>query len=231
MVYIITIVLILLVTWRIYRFIHDQERVVSKWLSAWGIEKYVHDFNQIYQDIDGFHLSKQARENADAPEYCYGEIDFVSFIAILSGCYIDSETVFYDLGSGIGKAVLACAMVFDAKKCIGIEKFELLHQAALEQADKLAQLPDYIGKAMCIEFIQQDILNTDLSDARLIFINATAFFGDLWMDISQHLTQTVGGTQIITVSKPLKSRHFKIIRVTYAAMSWGSAQVYFQIRL
>ena len=62
-----------------------------------------------------------ARQKQDAIEYVYGEIEFLPFIALLSLDKPDSKTVFYDLGSGIGKAVLACAMVYPVHKSVGVE--------------------------------------------------------------------------------------------------------------
>lgn len=53
--------------------------------------------------------------------YLYGEIDILNFIYILDKLNPNTEDVFYDLGSGAGKAVLTAATAFPFKKAIGIE--------------------------------------------------------------------------------------------------------------
>lgn len=73
-------------------------------------------------------------------EYAYGEIKFMSFIALLSLTNPDADTVFYDLGSGIGKAVLACSMVFPIRKSVGVELFPELYVDACTRAKDLAKI-------------------------------------------------------------------------------------------
>lgn len=96
----------------------QQKRKIRRWQDALAISKHLAVFQQLYADVNGFALSKKARLGGDAFEYVYGEIEFESFTALLSLCHPNSSTIFYDLGSGTGKAVLACAMVFNVKKAV-----------------------------------------------------------------------------------------------------------------
>lgn len=69
-------------------------------------------FQNLYEDVDGYSISRKARVKMDAFAYTYGEIEFLSFIALLSLVKPNENSVFYDLGSGTGKAVIAAAMVY-----------------------------------------------------------------------------------------------------------------------
>jgi len=205
--------------------------IIKRWYRSLSLNKHVSHFQTLYSTVNGFALSRQARRERDAIEYTYGEIDFISFISLISLAKPNTNTVFYDLGSGTGKAVLACAMVFNMHKCYGVELFSALHDSALKQQHLLQQLPDYQEKSKSIHFIHGDFLHIDLSDATLIFLNATAFFGDLWTDINHQLRQTKPGTLIITTSKKLSSAFFIVKKITTVHMSWGVVQAYIQERL
>ncbi|MBA2711215.1 MAG: hypothetical protein H0U57_11560 [Tatlockia sp.] len=195
------------------------------------MDSHARVFHELYTHVDGFSLSKQARKTKDALEFVYGEIVFEPFIALLTMCKPDSSTVFYDLGSGTGKAVLACSMVFNVHKSCGIELFPSLHEAALSQQARLENLPVYIEKAGAISFINADFCNIRLNDASLIFINSTTFFGDEWQKISIHLEQIKSGSIVISTSKPLKSICFSTLRLTEVAMSWGIVNTFIQCRI
>jgi hypothetical protein len=132
--------------------------LIKKWYR--GLNLYQHHlvYKQLYANVNGFILSRQARSQHDAIEFTYGEINFVSFIALLSLTKPNINTVFYDLGSGTGKAVLATAMVFKVHKSCGIELFAELHHAALDQKHRLQASVDYQERAKKINFIHANFL-------------------------------------------------------------------------
>jgi hypothetical protein len=229
-IYVFVFVLLLIAVVKLFFNLRTQWRVAS-WRRALGIGQHEKVFNDLYQSIDGFSLSREARVNHDALEYVYGEIEFEPFIALLALCKPHVNTVFYDLGSGAGKAVLACAMVFNVKKCCGIELFSSLHQCAQQQKNRLFLLPDYQPRTKHIVFKQGDFLDSLFPDATLIFINATAFFSDHWENISKHLEQVSPGTQVISTSKPLISSLFITEKTSRVLMSWGVVTAYIQLRL
>lgn len=201
---------------------------VQNWRKGLRLAEHQRAFQNLFSGIDGFYLSKLAREKADAVEYVYGEIEFESFVALLSLTHPNQNTVFYDLGSGVGKAVLTCAMVFDVKKSCGIELFEPLHHAALEQKKRLQQLDSYAQKSNIISLVQDNFLNVDFADATLVFINSTAFFGDTWEALNHRLAQLNPETIIITTSKKLHLPQFIVLKTTTVQMSWGIVDAYVQ---
>lgn len=203
--------------------------ITKRWYKSLNLANHLTVFQDLYKDTNGFILSRQAREGKDAMEYTYGEIDFISFIALLSLTNPDARTVFYDLGSGTGKAVIASAMVFNIKS-YGIEIFHQLHHAAQKQQQRLQNIADYQLNADNIHFINMNFLDADLNNATLIFINATALFGETWAALNQRLKQVKINATIITTSKKLSTDDFVIKKITPVQMSWGIVNAYIQQR-
>lgn len=198
------------------------------WRKTLKLDKHYTIYKKITSGIDGFSLSRASRAKEDAFEYVYGEIEFTSFIALLSLTKPNTQTVFYDLGSGSGKAVIAAALIFPIKKSCGIELFTSLHAASIQQKNRLALLPDYYQKSTKIEFIQSNFLTANFLDATLIFINATGFFGDTWEALNQKLGNHPNGLIVITTTKPLSNPLFRISSITSVQMSWGIVKAYIQ---
>ena len=204
----------------------QKQRPIQQWYKQLNLKKHQLIFNELFSKVDGFTLSQEARNAFDAMEYTYGEIDFISFIALISLAHPNTNTVFYDLGSGTGKAVFACAMVFDIKKSCGIELFSPLHQAALSLQDDLQNYADYQSKSKTIHLINHNFLHVDFNDATLIFINATALFGETWTTLIQRLEHTNPCSIIITTSKKLNSNVFILLRSVTVQMSWGLVEAH-----
>lgn len=221
--YSLTVILMLLTlryAWRRYR--------IWSWQNILQIKQHLTVLNRISAPINGFQLSRQARQHTDAYEYVYGEIDIQSFIALLSLLHPNSSTVFYDLGSGVGKTVLACAMVFEIKKAYGIELFSILDQAAKQQLQQLCHLPNYQSIHRKINFICDDFLTVMLDDATIIYIAATGLFGETWIQLNQRLEQLSHSPLIITTTKKLLSPRFTILHQTKVQMTWGIVDAYIQ---
>lgn len=205
-----------------------QRYKIRRWQNRLQVKKHLANLNQISAPINGFELSRMARQETDAYEYVYGEIDSQSLLALLSLIPLNSKSIFYDLGSGSGKTVLACAMVFEIQKAYGIELFPLLDQAAKQQLDQLKQIPGYQESANSIEFVCANFLDVNLADATVIFISATGLFGDTWMQINRRLEALSQCPIIITTTKKLLSPRFKIYHQTRVQMSWGTVDAYIQ---
>lgn len=203
---------------------------VKRWRKIWAIDSHLAVYQQLYIAVNGFLLSKHARAKQDCLDYIYGEIEFEAFIALISLCKPNTETIFYDLGSGTGKAVLACAMVYPVKKSCGIELFSVLVDCAKARQQQLSQLAAYQEKSAGIHFYQGNILEASFSEATLVFINASAFFGETWLNLSKHLEQLKMGAIVISTSKALQSDLFIILHRTKVKMSWGIVEAFIQHR-
>lgn len=112
-------------------------------------------FEEIFADHDAEKVKAMAKEaklalyppDGDAvpsPSLTYAELDIDSVHAILNvlkrdyGPLFVGQGAFVDLGSGVGKAVLAAALLHPFQKVIGIEVLDPLNNAANECAGKFA---------------------------------------------------------------------------------------------
>jgi Histone methylation protein DOT1 len=205
-----------------YKRILDKVNILL-WKKKLNIKQKLALFNKVFAHIDGFIISKLARKQQDAPEYLYGEIEFVSFTALLSLTNPNTESIFYDLGSGIGKAVIACALNFPVKMACGIEILAPMHSAALT-AERILALE--CKSPPNIKFLNTDFLTHPLTDASIIFINATAFIGELWDKLNNKLDQELQeNCYVLSTTKHLKFKRAKFIKHTNVLMSWGIASV------
>lgn len=223
-------VLLIIVIMSIYRARKRQHNRIQQWKESLHIEEHERCFQQIYQQSNGFFLSQQARQKQDIIDYVYGEIEFLPFLALLSLIQLDEHTVFYDLGCGVGKAVLACAMVYPVNQSVGIEILPELYVNACRQKERLANIPNYKAHACKIKFILGDFLDTPLDDATLVFINATSFFNPTWGKLCARIDQLPQLHTVVTTSKPLISNHFNIMMQTQVEMSWGVVFAYIHVR-
>jgi hypothetical protein len=224
-----TIYSALLILLLFYFLLRKQIRI-KRWQNSLKLQEHSQAFYLLYQNVDGFILSHQARQKQDAVEYVYGEIEFFSFIALLSLAQPNTTTVFYDLGSGIGKAVLACAMVYPVHKSVGVEFLPELYNSACTQTKKLIKIPNYTDAAKKIEFILGNFLEVSLQDATFIFINATTFIGSIWENLCSRLDSLPQLITVITTGKALISHNFLVIKSTKLQMSWGVVYAYIHIR-
>lgn len=195
-------------------------RRYSKFQKKYNIQKNEAIFQDLYRDVDGFKISKQARQENDAIEYTYGEIEFQPFIALIALINPSKDTVFYDLGSGVGKAVMALAIVFDWKAYTGFELFKALSESSKEKITDLKKHAFLCERAFRIEFKQEDFMKANFSDATLVFVGMSVFFGERLKALNEHLLQLLPGTLVVSLSKaPLLG--FEIIYQTEIKVSWG----------
>lgn len=193
-------------------------------------------FDNIYHSIDGFSTSKNTREDLKLisdESLTYGEVEFMSFKEIIDLAKPRQNDVFFDLGSGTGKAVIIAAMCFDFSVCKGIELLEPVYKLSCQALNALQEsvnkqknnilravkhLPD-------IKFYNQNFIKTDLSSANIIFINATCYPIDFWDELINKFNNLKKGTRIIITSKKIESLQFKQIYAGSHLMSWGMNSV------
>ena len=177
----------------------------------------------------GSAVAKQDRNQLGVSDasFIYGEISFQSFAEVFELVKsrhggLPANGVFYDLGSGTGKAVVAAALLHEFEYCRGIELLEGLFQASLE----LKTAYEQEGGGPRVEFIHGDLLTYDWSDASCLFVNSTCFSEQLMRHIAHAWVHP--GTIAITSSKNLKSPQWRVLEVIHRPMSWGGATLYVQ---
>ena len=125
--------------------------------------------------------------------------------------FID-DGVFYDLGSGMGKPVIAMSLMHKFKKLLGIEYLENLMKLSLVSKKNYDKTINDLfaknkglfnfAKPNIIEFIQGDFLKQNWENATIIFANSTCFSLDLINNIAKKANKECKtGTIIITFTK------------------------------
>lgn len=191
-----------------------------------GKKKYMqHRINAIHQQIAQHFQDTQTYQTSIAARkkhgmqnknYVYGEVEIRTFLEILMPLKLPRNTIFYDLGSGAGKPVMAAKLAFDFAKCIGIEFFQELvdianqHKAALDLGDD-------------VMFLQGDFLTSDYSDADCVLVNATCLEADQWKNLILHFEQLKSGCILIVITKRIDHPTFKLLSESTEHMSWGFA--------
>lgn len=130
---------------------------------------------------------------------------------------VEGQGVFYDLGSGIGKVVLAAAICFPFKKCVGFERLEGLHTlgvAIKESYEKLApevipnmqKMGEEIVEALDLPeltFVNASFLTKDLSEADLVMCHCAGFDDDAFSDLVMCLSTMSPGAFVVTTTHML----------------------------
>lgn len=195
-----------------------------------------HLLKALYSDLNSTLISQQERtrlkRNEDA--FIYGEVDFLSFVKILKSTHPKPGEIFYDLGSGAGKAVFTAALCFGFSKACGIEFLPALAQLAAKQIEKAKTWVNqndkktaqyYLSRIATIKFINNNFLHYDFSDGNVILITGTCFSYPTWEKIIEKLTRLKAGSRIVVVSKRIQHEGFILIEERLEKMSWGESVV------
>mmetsp|Transcript_22134 Transcript_22134/g.43586 ORF Transcript_22134/g.43586 Transcript_22134/m.43586 type:complete len:335 (+) Transcript_22134:86-1090(+) len=165
----------------------------------------------------------------------YGEVEFQSFAKVLRKIGAPAGQVFYDLGSGTGKAVFVARFLHDFGKCGGIEVLQGLHGAALEVKRRYESGPYAdnltVGNDDDIDLREGSILEEDWSDGDVVFANSTCFDDNLMEAMARQASKLKPGAFFVTFTKGLNSPSFEVMERKRYKMSWGPATVYIQRRL
>ncbi len=195
------------------------------------LEERVVLLRSLYQKTQGGVISQSDRAKLGFKEdaFVYGEIDFLSFILILDKVKPRPNEIFYDLGSGVGKAVLTAALCFDFNKTYGIELLPGLHQAANEILNRLSTYNSV--QLSSISFINGNFLNYDFTDGDVIFINATCLDYYAWQAIVEKLIRLKPGSRVIVTTKKILNPEFKMLYEGRELMSWGMNSVHIYVKI
>lgn len=190
-------------------------------------------FNKLYSNIDGRSLSLKGREELElkSKSFVYGEVVPDSFYELMIDINPEPGQVFYDLGSGTGKAVFLAHWMFDFKRAVGIELVDTLYEASEKNLKRYnSEIRRTIAKEVQdkqIEFFKGDFLKYDLSDADVIFMNSTCFQEDLMSLLEKKLEEVHANAYIISLSKPLKSPAYHQYKHKLYDFSWGQATAFY----
>ena len=156
----------------------------------------------------------------------------------------DNEAgIFYDLGSGTGKAVIAMALFCPLKKLVGIEALKGLWDLSMRSrfayykhiSDKFMKFNDIfsIERTNEIDFYNGDFLRQRWTDAAIVFANSTCFSSALMDKIGiKAMFECKVECILITISKKLQNLNedWECFPEFNRVMSWGLGTVFIYIR-
>ena len=127
-------------------------------------EIYLTSPHLLYKNQTQFNIVTEGKET-------YGEVTQKGTNALVNHFqkHFNNNTVFYDLGSGLGKMVLHIGLQYNIKKSIGIELSKERHQGAIDLKEKYAKNKNNI------QFYCKSFLDHDLSDATVIYMDNTCY--------------------------------------------------------
>ena len=150
---------------------------------------------------------------------------------------------FYDLGSGMGKGVVAMALLHHFKKLIGIEFLDNLFNLSLKIKQTYEDSIDEkftnnrnlfnLEKPNQIEFLHGNFLEQSWDDTSIMFANSTCFSENLMKSIATKANKECkSGTIIITFTKRLTtlSSDWELRDGFQRLMTWDIATVYIHRR-
>jgi hypothetical protein len=140
--------------------------------------------------------------------------------------------VFYDLGSGSGKALFAARFIGDFRECIGIELLSNLHEMANAGVKSLYRF-QYQHKLVHqdVRFVFSDLLDYDgwWKDGTVVYIPNLLFSNKLKDQIAEKAVKLRSGAFLICLRKfegEAFNFVFDLIKECPVTMSWGESITY-----
>lgn len=176
--------------------------------------------NRIYHDICGFEIPKEDIKEIKKSKgsAVYGEINHQALKKLHDYLGINSKDVFFDLGSGVGKVVLQTGLFTDAKKVVGVELSKTRHDDALLALKNASEMDKKISSK--VEFINDDLMNVDLSRASIIYTCSTAFSETFMKQIVKRLGSFNHKFRLITLQELPNEKYLDPIDTIHLDMSW-----------
>ncbi|CAM9320572.1 unnamed protein product, partial [Phaeothamnion confervicola] len=198
-------------------------------------------YHELYADCSleaAKNLSKaerEAKQLTSCKSLIYGEVDYFSFARVLRRIRAPPGAVFYDLGSGTGRALFVARFTQDFSRCVGIELLESLHGAALGVCERFNRhFRGYLSttRPQHAAVYHGSFLDVDWRDGDVVFANSTCFGEELMDGIRKRAALLKPGSIFISFTKDLQAPGtFEILDKKRYRMSWGPATVYVHRRL
>lgn len=183
-------------------------------------------FNEIFEHVEGSSISQMERKRLNVgskSEFTYGEIDYVHMAPVFRLCDPKPGEVFWDLGCGAGKCMVAAALVCpELKSCKGVELLPGLYEACQKTIESIeTDIP-----ISPLEVIHGNMLEVDWSDADIIFTSSICFPQELIDGMLEKSHSLKKGTRFITLKTFPANDIFEIKYNLRVKMTWGKTGVY-----
>lgn len=173
-----------------------------------------------------FRISKNFLKNkGEANVYAYGETPLTTLEQIAKECQFTNRDTVFELGCGRGRNCF-WLNAFIGCKTIGIEYIPSFVEIANKVKDQCG-VED-------VEFRQENMFTADLHGATVLYLYGTCLEDSDIRTLIEHFHRLPSGTKIVTVSYALnefsEKQLFEIMRCFTASFTWGSTEVYLQIK-
>lgn len=188
-------------------------------------------YKQIFDGLNGYTISLLEKEKREKQEpifkdILYGEVPlgllYALFVLPPTDKYIQKSKVFYDLGSGIGNAVIG-AYLAGFEKSVGIEIMETLYQTSLIAKKRM-------NESKGVTFIKDDILNVDFSEADVILFCCPTKDEHLRNEMEAKFENLKKDTLILSLIHQIKSPHFELLDHKLVKVAWGETHLFSYIK-
>lgn len=180
--------------------------------------------NILYQHSTGHGVNARQLENISE---AYGEILYQGIDSLLAAMSLTEHDVFYDLGSGLGKAVMQVFLKSPVKEACGIEIIPELYQQSLLAAQKAQQeLPAFYLNGRTVTFQLGSFLDISLSSATVLLIGSPCFTQNLLLELGKIVENNPRIHTVLTL-RPIHSlRRLPFIKTVRVECSWDTALCY-----
>ncbi|MBN1209840.1 MAG: SAM-dependent methyltransferase [Myxococcaceae bacterium] len=186
-------------------------------------------FDRLYADVPAYEIAQSEKKRMGMQDLSttYGEILPQAFHEVLSAVSPREGEVFFDLGSGTGKATLLAALAFPFSRSVGIELLPGLGDAARQVLGRFdAEVrpglsPEYQQRK--IEYLDGDFLRYDLSEADVVFAHGTCYPHEVIGQLGVKLAELRPGSRVVFVGHTFDTPELKFLRMMLMKTDWGSA--------
>jgi hypothetical protein len=177
---------------------------------------------ELYKDVSGFvmdAIDPNGRKIGHARSLVYGELTWPGVERLAAALELGEKDVFYDLGSGVGKAVLQIAMTIPVKKSIGIELTKPRYEGSAQALKQIKKL-DLIVAKQCI-FRNESLMDSNLTDATAIYTASTCFSDSFMLRMTRKIASYNRPMRFVTLRDlGQRPRQFKFVRSVKLRATW-----------
>ncbi len=177
--------------------------------------------NRIYKDLDdGFDIPREDAQKIKSSKgsAVYGEINQQALSILLDYLKLKPKDTFYDLGSGVGKVIIQTGLSTNVGKAFGIELSLARYQEALLALEKAHEFSPTLNARL--NFLNEDLLLTDLTKASVIYTCSTAFSQAFMNRLVERLSQFKHPFRLISLQDLPETKNFKLRDILKLDMSW-----------
>ncbi len=196
-------------------------------------------YDKIFHGFNGYGISlleKEQRQNKEPifRDILYGEVSLELLYALYVlppiNEYIKNCKIFYDLGSGIGNAVISSYLTGAFEKCVGVELLDTLYATSNKAFERLVEFDKNARNR--VKFLHDDILNVDFSDADIILFCCPTKDEELRSKMENRFKILKNGAIIMSLIHRFENeKDFELLDAKLVRVAWGETPLFIYKRL